>query len=230
MTRHERIARAYGAINRLPRPENVTWRQWKSIREYLIALASHLPNIWPSQETIAGDMGCSMRTVKRAHKLAVLHHLVEVTELPALHGKFGGYQYYLVCLGGNTAGCQIGTRAGGQIGLQRPLLRRETQKTSTSSGLRPDDDGLPPPKNELPERASTKTTRKPGDRTPGRKRNQYPGTCSNDQCDIYVPTGKGFLAGKRVICWQCAFNLDPYRYKPSQYGRKRTIKRQAPML
>lgn len=67
------------AAETFQRPEGIGKHQWQGVKRYLAAIAQHYPKAYPSQETLAAEMGCSVRSIHAYQKLAKEHGLLQVT-------------------------------------------------------------------------------------------------------------------------------------------------------
>ena len=59
LTHRAIVATARAEIKRLKRPAGMRSDVWLSVRELRTALAGYLPEVWPSQRTLAAKLDCS---------------------------------------------------------------------------------------------------------------------------------------------------------------------------
>lgn len=66
-------------VVRMQRPELISKRQWPGIKAYLVAISLHYPRPYPSQETLALEMGCDVRSIQRYQRVSEACGLLQVT-------------------------------------------------------------------------------------------------------------------------------------------------------
>ena len=97
LTHRAIVATARAEIKRLKRPAGMRSDLWLTTQQLLTVLAGYLPEVWPSQRTLAAKLGCSPMAVHRRVSTAARHGLITTT----IHhnpGWLDGKQYQLVCL------------------------------------------------------------------------------------------------------------------------------------
>jgi len=97
LTHRTLVANARTEIRHLKPPPGMRSGSWHDIQELLRVLAGYLPEVWPSQRTLAAKLGCSQPTVHRRVSAAVDLGLLHLTTRPN-QGWLDGTVYHLTCL------------------------------------------------------------------------------------------------------------------------------------
>ena len=93
--RSTEMGKGYAALRALEPPPEMKLPKWRPVEALLNALCYHLPDVHPTQETLAKKMKVDVRTVKRATALARNLGLIETYVTPGRHGHWDSYKYRL---------------------------------------------------------------------------------------------------------------------------------------
>ena len=130
LTHRAIVATARAEIKRLKRPAGMRSDVWLSVRELLNALAGYLPEVWPSQRTLATKLGCAPSSLHRRVSTAIRHGLITTT-LHHNEGWWDGQEYQLVCLSeGLKAAC---SRSGSCSGSRHKEVLPSTKEVKQLS-------------------------------------------------------------------------------------------------
>lgn len=121
---------AFKAIRKLQKPEGVTNVQWNQVRALLHRLACRLPNVFPSEQTLAEEMHCSVRTVKTYVRLAQDLGLIEVEPDAGWRSRYGitrtNKYHMLIC---PTRGAEFAPKP---TGTYVPVRKDKSPSVNTS--------------------------------------------------------------------------------------------------
>lgn len=91
------VASARAEIRKLRKPAGMRSDLWRNTQELLSVLAGYLPEVWPTQRTLAIKLGCSQPAIHRRVSTAMRFGLLSSSTHPN-PGWMDGMQYHLVCL------------------------------------------------------------------------------------------------------------------------------------
>lgn len=196
-TRSLLIKAAQREVRKMQRPEGVTTRHWLYVQQVLFALCRHVPDVHPSQATLAAESGLPRRTVQRTLNTAERVGLIERNW--RWHGHWASHGYQLLWLKQNPPPRRH---------IDATTWRHIDAPSSTPNGLEvkaeSSNDDRPPPSKPSDSRRKKNLSKRP---TP-RLLNLYGAGCV--KCQRPVPEGAGFRGspGYSPLCWECGNGLD----------------------
>ena len=98
LTRRAVIAKARAEIRALPQPKGVRWDVWIRVQHVLAALAGHLPDVWPSLDRLAVELGWHKTSVHRSVSKAVALGFVSKNIRSRDKHQWDSTEYLLTCL------------------------------------------------------------------------------------------------------------------------------------
>jgi hypothetical protein len=197
------IKQAQREARKLKRPWSVSHAKWAVVQDVLIELASHVPDVRPSQEKLAKDLGTYRAAVRRALDVAEAHGFIERRPYEGYHGHWDATEYRLLWWSGHTplsstshhitvAQSEPRTVAHaepGTVAQSEPL--NGVPSVPRAGGIPPESTsaGLPPPTSG-PEESSLP--------------NLYPGACVKCGRDLGRGDGRRGAPGSSPWCHECA--------------------------
>jgi hypothetical protein len=91
------VASARAEIRKLKKPVGMRSDLWPTTQQLLSVLAGFLPEVWPSQRTLAAKLGCSQPSIHRRVSTAMRFGLL-TTVVHSNPGWLDGKEYLLTCL------------------------------------------------------------------------------------------------------------------------------------
>jgi hypothetical protein len=215
MRRAQEVHDAMRAARALRRPDGYGAAAWRTDQDVLVALARHVPNVFPPLETVAINAGVPYGTVRDS-----LDRLAQAGLITRQRRPNKPNLYQLLFLTGvsqqGVSGPLDSSDPGAGIQQSGPLDSSGERPLPSEEGknLFQNDGGTPPPlRSKTPGKKRT-------DRKPGRKRNEFPGTCCG--CGERVNAEAGFLIGKKPACFWCGLGLEAHESRNQRYyGRYR---------
>lgn len=110
LTHRAIISIARKDIKALRQPKGLRGDVWYHVQQLLDCLAGYLPEVWPSERTLAKKLGWHQTSVHRAVSRARALGLLETSVRPVEGARFDGQFYLLVCLSDTTKAALVRAR------------------------------------------------------------------------------------------------------------------------